>query len=149
MQCEMQSALSRIWSRVAVPISHDDSHYTTGTSTPLFMNVLRQCSFTWQYQPATNYLLNLYTFMLVLHEVYVTNIKIFLLTSVLQCINSLICTKFQVLLCNTGNSIVIYLHIVKWFQVLLCNTGNFTCRRGATRGHASSIPLYPLSRLRT
>ena len=30
--CEMQSAWSRIWSRVAVSISYDDNHYTTGTS---------------------------------------------------------------------------------------------------------------------
>ena len=30
--CEMQSVLSRIWTRVAVSISNDDYHYTTGTS---------------------------------------------------------------------------------------------------------------------
>ena len=30
--CEMQSASSRIWTRVAVSISYDDNHYTTGTS---------------------------------------------------------------------------------------------------------------------
>ena len=29
----MQSASSRIWTRVAVSISSDDNHYTTGTST--------------------------------------------------------------------------------------------------------------------
>ena len=28
--CEIQLALPRIWSRVAVSISYDDSHYTTG-----------------------------------------------------------------------------------------------------------------------
>ena len=28
----MQSVLSRIWARVAVSISNDDNHYTTGTS---------------------------------------------------------------------------------------------------------------------
>ena len=28
----MQSVLSRIWTRVAVFISYDDNHYTTGTS---------------------------------------------------------------------------------------------------------------------
>ena len=28
----MQSASSRIWTRVAVSISYDDNHYTTGTS---------------------------------------------------------------------------------------------------------------------
>ena len=33
--CEMQSASSRIWTRVAVSISYDDNHYTTGTSLPL------------------------------------------------------------------------------------------------------------------
>ena len=27
--CEMQSASSRIWTRVAVSISYDDNHYTT------------------------------------------------------------------------------------------------------------------------
>ena len=27
----MQSVLSRIWTRVAVSISYDDNHYTTGT----------------------------------------------------------------------------------------------------------------------
>ena len=32
MQCEMQSVSSRIWTRVAVSISYDDNHYTTGTS---------------------------------------------------------------------------------------------------------------------
>ena len=29
--CEMQSASSRIWARVAVSISYDDNNYTTGT----------------------------------------------------------------------------------------------------------------------
>ena len=28
----MQSASSRIWTRIAVSISYDDNHYTTGTS---------------------------------------------------------------------------------------------------------------------
>ena len=27
----MQSVSSRIWTRVTVPISYDDNHYTTGT----------------------------------------------------------------------------------------------------------------------
>ena len=30
--CEMISVSSRIWTRVAVSISYDDNHYTTGTS---------------------------------------------------------------------------------------------------------------------
>ena len=30
--CEMQSVLSRIWTRVVVSISYDDIHYTTSTS---------------------------------------------------------------------------------------------------------------------
>ena len=30
--CEMQSFSSRIWTRVAVSISYDDNHYTTGNS---------------------------------------------------------------------------------------------------------------------
>ena len=29
--CEMQSVSSRIWTRVAVSISYDDNHFTTGT----------------------------------------------------------------------------------------------------------------------
>ena len=29
--CEMQSVSSRIWTRVAVFISYDDNHYTTGS----------------------------------------------------------------------------------------------------------------------
>ena len=32
----MQSVSSRIWTRVAVSISYDDNHYTTGTSTFFF-----------------------------------------------------------------------------------------------------------------
>ena len=32
----MQSASSGIWTRVAVSISYDDSHYTTGISNKLF-----------------------------------------------------------------------------------------------------------------
>ena len=32
MLCEMQSVSSRIWTRVAVSISYDDNHYTTGTA---------------------------------------------------------------------------------------------------------------------
>ena len=32
----MQSASSRIWTRVAVSISYNDNHYTTGTSTFFF-----------------------------------------------------------------------------------------------------------------
>ena len=32
MLCEKQLAWSRIWTRVAVSISYDDNHYTTGTS---------------------------------------------------------------------------------------------------------------------
>ena len=30
--CEMQSVSSRFWTRLAVSISYDDNHYTTGTS---------------------------------------------------------------------------------------------------------------------
>ena len=29
MLCEMQSVLSRIWTRIVVSISYDDNHYTT------------------------------------------------------------------------------------------------------------------------
>ena len=35
----MQSVSSRIWTRVAVSISYDDNHYTTGTfASPLLMS---------------------------------------------------------------------------------------------------------------
>ena len=37
MLCEMQSASSRIWTRVAVSISYDDNHYTMGTSFGLYL----------------------------------------------------------------------------------------------------------------
>ena len=33
----MQSVSSRVWTRVAVFISYDDNHYTTGTSTVLLL----------------------------------------------------------------------------------------------------------------
>ena len=33
--CEMQSVSSRIWTHVAVSMSYDDNHYTTGTSIKL------------------------------------------------------------------------------------------------------------------
>ena len=32
----MQPTSSRIWTRVAVSISYDDNHYTTGTSSRIF-----------------------------------------------------------------------------------------------------------------
>ena len=34
----MQSVSSRIWTRVAVSISYDDKHYTTGTSSAIGLN---------------------------------------------------------------------------------------------------------------
>ena len=35
----MQSVSSRIWTRVAVSISYDDNHYTTGILTMIYMNL--------------------------------------------------------------------------------------------------------------
>ena len=32
MLCEMQSAVSRIWTPIAISITYDDKHYTTGTA---------------------------------------------------------------------------------------------------------------------
>ena len=37
---EMQSVLSRIWTCVAVSISYDDNHYTTGTSDKMPFNAI-------------------------------------------------------------------------------------------------------------
>ena len=37
----MQSVSSRIWTRVAVSISYDDNHYTTGLSIPIVFNAYR------------------------------------------------------------------------------------------------------------
>ena len=44
--CKMQSVSSRIWTRVAVSISFDDNHYTTGTSNiepslPYYLTIAR------------------------------------------------------------------------------------------------------------
>ena len=41
--CEMQSFLPRIWTRVAVSISYDDNHYTTGISKDVLLNVFCAC----------------------------------------------------------------------------------------------------------
>ena len=43
--CEMQSVSSRIWTRVALSISYDNNHYTTGTSNPflLYMSFNSSC----------------------------------------------------------------------------------------------------------
>ena len=35
----MQSVSSKIWTRVAVSISYDDNHYTTGTSNTYTLNI--------------------------------------------------------------------------------------------------------------
>ena len=40
--CEMQSVLSRIWTRVAVSISYEDNHYTTGTFIAFYNSYLGQ-----------------------------------------------------------------------------------------------------------
>ena len=39
----MQSASSRIWTRVAMSISYDDNHYTTGTSTNHLLTDVNKC----------------------------------------------------------------------------------------------------------
>ena len=39
MLCEMQSVSSKIWTRVAVFISNDDNHYTTGTSSFCYITI--------------------------------------------------------------------------------------------------------------
>ena len=36
----MQSVSSKIWTRVAVSISYDDNHDTTGTSTAFFIIII-------------------------------------------------------------------------------------------------------------
>ena len=39
MLCEMESVSSRIWTGVAMSISYNDNHYTTGTSKTGFVNL--------------------------------------------------------------------------------------------------------------
>ena len=48
--CEMQLVSARIWTRVAVSISYDDNHYTTGTHTSinLFIVIHRHNSSVWR-----------------------------------------------------------------------------------------------------
>ena len=43
--CDMQSISSRIWTRVAVSISYNDNHYTTGTS--LIISLFISCSYSY------------------------------------------------------------------------------------------------------
>ena len=45
--CEMQSVSSRIWTRVAVSISCDDNHYTTGTSNKVFVFISMTSRWIW------------------------------------------------------------------------------------------------------
>ena len=52
MLCEMQSFSSRIETRVAVSISYDDNHYTTGTSNNVFYSS-KLPDVTW-YEPLYN-----------------------------------------------------------------------------------------------
>ena len=60
MLCEMQSVLSRIWTRVVVSISYDDNHYTTGTNlTTLFHCSIVQSLCTWAHRS----LLTLFCFL--------------------------------------------------------------------------------------
>ena len=42
----MQSVSSRIWTRVAVSISYDDNHYTTGTS-KIYLYILTKDKEDW------------------------------------------------------------------------------------------------------
>ena len=44
--CEMQSVLSRIWTRFAVSISYDDNHYTTDTFSYIWLYI---CMCVWMY----------------------------------------------------------------------------------------------------
>ena len=43
--CEMQSVSSRIWTRVAMSMSYDDNHYTTGTSKGIDTQVISNLVF--------------------------------------------------------------------------------------------------------
>ena len=43
--CEMQSVLSRIWTRVIVSKSYDDNHYTTGTYLIVIISASKICNF--------------------------------------------------------------------------------------------------------
>ena len=50
VQCEMQSVSSKIWTRVAVSISYNDNHYTTGTSESNCISILWAVYFYWGFQ---------------------------------------------------------------------------------------------------
>ena len=55
MLCEMQSFSSRIWTRVAAPISFDDNHYTTGTSKQITNSILTKTKNVAQSAAAVEY----------------------------------------------------------------------------------------------
>ena len=50
--CEMQSVSSKIWTRVTVPISCDDNHYTTGVEL-----LVLDCN-TWTYLCANKWVIS-------------------------------------------------------------------------------------------
>ena len=54
--CEMQSVSSRIWTRVAVSISYDDNHYTTGTRTVNYRPYKRKIVEVCFFEPTNNFL---------------------------------------------------------------------------------------------
>ena len=54
----MKLASSRIWTRVAVSISYDDNHYTTGTSK---VNVIARLQYELAYYDSTVYRFSRYT----------------------------------------------------------------------------------------
>ena len=53
----MQSILSRIWTRVAVSISYDNNHYTTGTSTAIhiYAHIKMTSDLSFPYQRGLEY----------------------------------------------------------------------------------------------
>ena len=93
VRCEMQSVSSRIWTRVAVSISYDDNHYTTGTSS------LSLFFFFFFYIFEKHLLTKLKGFI----YFYLIRIILFLLFTTNYLFVHCIC--FQILLCITNNTI--------------------------------------------
>ena len=74
MLCEIQPISSRIWTRVAVYISRDDNHYTTGTlfrykTTSLVLISVCACVYAWLYISVLVF--SQYTYIIIFALIYI------------------------------------------------------------------------------